>query len=493
MQSHFDGQVLAEIFRDLYVSERRGILKLTRDNIEKRIYFDRGLIRFSESELPHENLGSCLVQEGKISAGALVEAQENSDDPSNLAEVLVHRDLVARETVTRTAREIVDRVIRSVFQWEGGMAAFGESPELPGFFEGDVLGTCEVILRGISEMSTFQPIKDAMLGLDNRLRLRQPSPVPLERMTLSPAHGFTLSQVDGSTTVQQIISILPQAEGDQAVRFLFGLLVMGLLEYDPPLGEGPFKVANILRDHADRRALEQMQDKTIEQVYKQTKNQSPAECLGLQEGASRDAIERAYEEAKSAFSRERILPRVRERHRSELAVIESRLIESYLKLTQPSAIGHTTQAPQVDEEIGVDDLLVRVEMDKTRSQVAQEQSGKVADGYYSQAVRAARDGDYHNAIQYGKLAISHNDRDARYYYMLADCQVRNPGSRWQRMAEHNYSVATQLDPWNPEYLVSLGRFYRRRGLNLRARKVLEEALRLAPGHEEAGRELAELD
>jgi Flp pilus assembly protein TadD len=57
------------------------------------------------------------------------------------------------------------------------------------------------------------------------------------------------------------------------------------------------------------------------------------------------------------------------------------------------------------------------------------------------------------------------------------------------MAEHNYSEATRLDPWNVEYWISLGRFYKKRGLKLRARKQFEEALKLAPLHKEAVEEL----
>ena len=57
------------------------------------------------------------------------------------------------------------------------------------------------------------------------------------------------------------------------------------------------------------------------------------------------------------------------------------------------------------------------------------------------------------------------------------------------MAEQNYLKAAELDQWNPEYRVSLGRFYKRRGLKLRARKQFEEALELSPTHEGAQKEL----
>ena len=84
MQSHFSAQTLAEVFRDLYMTERAGALSLSRDEVEKRIYFERGLIVYADSDLDEEDLGYCLVDEGKISSGALEEARSNIDSPVEL-------------------------------------------------------------------------------------------------------------------------------------------------------------------------------------------------------------------------------------------------------------------------------------------------------------------------------------------------------------------------------------------------------------------------
>jgi tetratricopeptide (TPR) repeat protein len=270
---------------------------------------------------------------------------------------------------------------------------------------------------------------------------------------------------------------------------------MGVVDYRPPLTDGPFRVANILRDHADRCALEKMQENTIRQSYSRMRKQNPHEILGVTPSASRSAIERAYAEAKSLFARDRIVPRVRERFRTELGVIESRLVEAYLQLTKPERAS-TRKAPAPEAPVGGevrgDDLLMRPELDKTRTRSEADEAARVAEMYYSKARKAMMSGDFHNAIQYGKLAISYNAEDARIYFMLAECQVRNPEARWQRMAEQNYCKATQLDPWNAEYWMSLGRFYKKRGLGLRARRQFEEALKLVPEHEEATRELEAL-
>jgi Flp pilus assembly protein TadD len=90
------------------------------------------------------------------------------------------------------------------------------------------------------------------------------------------------------------------------------------------------------------------------------------------------------------------------------------------------------------------------------------------------------------------LAISYVADDARFSHLLGECQAKNPDPRWQRLAEQNFTRACELDPWNADYRVNLGLFYKRRGLKLRARKQFEDALQLVPSHVAALTELEAL-
>jgi tetratricopeptide (TPR) repeat protein len=495
MQAQFSAQTLAEIFRDLYVQERTGVLLLSRGELEKRVHFDRGMILYAESSVPEERLGAILVESGRLSEGALAEAIDSlgaQHSEPDLARTLVIRELVGRTTLLQAARTVVQRIVESVFRWEGGSARFVEGAAADTPFETNILTTIEVILLGTSCMAGFEPIHEAMLGLDNRLAPRRPTPVPVERLTLSPTHGFTLSRVDGNTTLNEVISILPPGEEEAAIRFLFGLLVMGVLQYDPPLGSGPLQVSELLRDHGDRQALERLQEQSIGDMYARVQGQSCHEILNLPAQAERAEIERAYQELKSQFSRERLLPKVRTRFKAELTLIESRLIETFLTLTQPERRTDGVKPEAVERgarDFAVQDLNVRVEMDRAKSKVAQDKANRVADIYYAKARKSVLEGDFHNAIQYGKLAISYNPQDARFYFLIADCQSRNPEARWQRMAEENLTKATELDPWNPEYWISLGRLYKKRGMKLRAKRQFQEALKLVPNSADLLREL----
>ncbi len=493
---HFSSLTLAELFRDLYLEERSGVLVVEREATEKRVYFERGMILFAESSVEDEDLGRRLVAEGKISPGALAEARRSVAEAKDLPQVLVNRGLVGKATLCHTVRFLVDRVVQSIFKWEGGTARFSESPLVQEIFEADILSTFETILRGIQGMVGFAPLAEALRHLPSRIRRREPAPVPLERLALSPAHGFILSRVDGTSTMGEVLAILPPGEEEIACRFLFGLLVMGVLELDPPLSSGPFRVSAVLRDHADQLALEKLQEEWIRDTYAALAEKTPYEILGVTPHASPAEIEAAYAEAKERFSRDRFTPRIRERYRAELSVIESRFVEAYLTLTQApvsGAIGpQRAQVEATPAPTGAQDLLVRVEMDKTRTKILLEENARQAEAYYAKARKFMREGDYYNAIQYGKLALSYAPEEARYHFLVGECQRRNPEPRWQRMAEQSLLRAAELDPWNADYRIALGRLYKSRGWVLRARRQFEEALEIVPDHPVAREELREL-
>jgi len=495
MASQFSARTLAEIFRDIYLGERTGYLVLSREDLEKRVHFERGMVLYAESPLEEESLGPRLVRDGTISPGAAAEAAEHIDDDSSapeLGRVLLQRELIGRSTLVSAVRSMVEDIVESVFAWEVGSGRFVET-ELPDtVFETDVLVTFDIILRGIFRMAGFEPIYEAMRGLDNRLRVRESTPLPLQQLTLSPAHGFILSRVDGNSSLTEVLSILPPGEEEVASRFIFGLLVLGLLEYDPTLSTGPFKVADILKDYEERQALESAQEQMIQEVCVRIRDQNPHEVLGVPPSADGRRVEAAYAQLKEQFKRESVLPRVRERLRTELTLIESRLIEAYLTLTSPtraraSLTGKFSEAAA--DDVAVSDLNVRVEIDRAKSKLALDEALRNADRFFAKARKFMRDGDFHNAIQYTRLAIAQNPSDARYYFALADCLARNPEARWQRMAEENLAKATELDPWNAEIWMSLGRLYKRQGLRLRAKKQFEEALKLVPNNPDVLKEL----
>ena len=86
--------------------------------------------------------------------------------------------------------------------------------------------------------------------------------------------------------------------------------------------------------------------------------------------------------------------------------------------------------------------------------------------------------DFHEAVQQFRVAVRHAPSEARYHAALGSALAHNP--RWIREAIEAMEQAVQLDPARAGYQVELARLLHGQGLKLRARKVAEAALRLAP-------------
>ena len=106
--------------------------------------------------------------------------------PGDLPQALVNRGLIGKEALSTPSATSWARG-QSVFVWEGGAARFSQGWLLQEIFETDVVSTFEILLRGIFHMNDFAPIKEAMRGVDNRLKLRTPTRrSPWSALALSP-------------------------------------------------------------------------------------------------------------------------------------------------------------------------------------------------------------------------------------------------------------------------------------------------------------------
>jgi tetratricopeptide (TPR) repeat protein len=74
--------------------------------------------------------------------------------------------------------------------------------------------------------------------------------------------------------------------------------------------------------------------------------------------------------------------------------------------------------------------------------------------------------------------MDHAPDRAEIFHLLGLALSKNP--KWRQDAEKNLRIATNLDPWKAEYLVTLGTLYQEVGLHLRARKAFEQAKSVDP-------------
>lgn len=435
--------LVAETFRNAFLSEESGVLTVRSGGTTYSIFFDRGLVAGAQTDHPGES---------------------------------------APEGGGRRTVQLVER-------------AFSCIPELVEFHptqaptedsESDILSTVELFLAGVRAMSGFEDIREALVGLDQRLVLRPNPSVPLERLTLKPIHGFVLSRLSGGMSFGDIAATVGTEDELEAARFVFSLLLLGSVVADPPFPHGLLKVELLINDHRRAFAREEAELAFVREMYAAVTSQNPYQILGIEGTANSEEIRKAYEEHKRALQSDRFLARVRERMRRELTIIECRLTEVFLAL-QGGASSHDGLH---EEDLDLETLSLRRELSKTEVAATLDEQERLAESYYQKAKKYFGTGDYYNCIQYCQQAVRQVDQEPRYHFLLAEAQARNPDRRWQKMAEQAYLNAIKLDPWNADYLVILGQFYRKQGFAVRARRQFEKALAMQPGHARAQEELA---
>jgi tetratricopeptide (TPR) repeat protein len=486
-EARFTPHYLLENLRDVYFAERSGALTLSRRSEWRRLYFYRGMVALADSSVGHENLDAVLAASGV----SLPRPGASSLPAPERAEEILARRLASPAAVEAAARSVVERAVCGAFQWDGGTFRFDDREVPTAAFAPDVLFTFEVFQRGVQAMANFAPLKEVLLDEERRLRLNDNAFLPIQSLNLGAEQGYVLSRVDGSVRIRDVAVLAPEGMEDRLVRLLFGYLVLGLVLFDPPAGEGMFALRDLMEEHRGGRRRDQEDRSEIREFFERLRGLDAAGVLGVTPEDGPEVLKRAYDALRERFRRDRFAPQVRGELRRELTMIENRMLESYLAL-QSAAIERYTPTQSADGTLQAAVFEKRKELVKTEAQETEEENQRLAEKYFLKAKEYFKEGDYFNCIQFCRLAVKFNPAEAPFFALMGDALLRNPDRRWQRLAEESYLKAVEIDPWNAEYLVSLGVLYKAQGLGHRARRQFEKALEILPHHARAREELRTL-
>jgi tetratricopeptide (TPR) repeat protein len=481
---------LAEIIRDLYLEERTGVLHIIRSGAEKRLYLDRGMILVATSSLEDERLAAFLAAHGDLSREE-AEALRGLDD-RQAADAVLARGKVTRDALTRAFRDLAQQILLTVFRWEELEYRFVEQP-LPAWpTTTDVIVSFELIIRALRSMAAFEPVRIAVLRQERALRLSENLYLPFDQLNLTPIEGYLVSRIDGRTRPRDILAQMPAADEEGGARFLFGLLILGLAEFTPPLGPGMLTCDRLVRGDQEKRRREEAELREVREFYRIACDGDPQAILGLSRGASQPEVRAAYEQKKEHFHPSRFLRRVQIDARDEFQVIEARLLEANLTLSAAALAPRPSVPTDAQAGLNLEVMAKRKELSKTERQTVEDERLRLAEQYLTKARDYWKLGDIYSCIRYCEFAESQHDADASVQSLLGLALSRNPDHRWQRRAEKALLRATTLEPFNPAHWVNLGDFYKHHRLFGKARNQYEKALELVPSHPLAQQALKDL-
>ncbi|MBI4161673.1 MAG: hypothetical protein HY509_04420 [Acidobacteria bacterium] len=493
MRGTFTPEDFAEILRDILITEKTGVLRLSRAGAWKRVWTFQGLFVASATSLAEESLAGFLAGRPELDANLSRLAPGPEGDPFLLARRLAAENPAAAEPVAAAMQAMTRAILASLFRWDSGEYELEEKEIDPAPFVPDALRTVESILHGIDSIPDFHRIEEVLGRVESGLKWNPVQYLPVEGLAFGPLEGFVISRIDGHTTVREICSLAPPQAEERTCRFLYGLLVLGIAGWDPPVNGARFQFRSLAGSVRRVETEEREGTERILAFYRQVSECGPFAILGVRETDTLEAVRAASQRLRDRFRPERFPERVRSERREELELIEAKILEAFLALQSIQA-NRARRAAAGEGGDGVNLLEVgqRRELAKTEPQAQQEQRTRLAEQFFQRAREALVMGDYHSAVASCEHAIRNNPAVAAYFALLANCQRKNPDHRWQKRAEENLQKAIELDPWVPDHHLHIAEFYLAHGMKRKAKRHLEKALEIQPDHPAARQELKRL-
>jgi tetratricopeptide (TPR) repeat protein len=176
--------------------------------------------------------------------------------------------------------------------------------------------------------------------------------------------------------------------------------------------------------------------------------------------------------------------------------------KQYEAATYPPIVREAVQTitRRIDESLGVlKDSVQRQAYDKLLQQRSGQLPGEmqkrltqrvIAEQNFAKARDLSASGDYYGAIVLLRQAVEFAPDHAQAWYILGQCQERNP--KWRRDAAESYQRSLSIDPNNVDALISLGDLYKSEGLASRAQACYEDVLKITPENQQAKSRLQQM-
>ena len=299
-------------------------------------------------------------------------------------------------------------------------------------------------------------------------------PDTLQALVLSPEQGFILSRVDGTSTPREILSLSPLGE-EETARALIDLLECGLVKLNDEAPtepvEAPAEAPTPESASAPESALAPdpaiaKKRTELEELVEACGKQTPTELLGVSDQASTDEIKEAFRKKVLRFHPDRYPGITDEAFLKKLSHLVALVTDAFNTLSANASREITPTArneSSFGHAAGAGDTY---------------DAEKHALELFHAARRAFDTKSYWEVIQLCRQAIGIKDDVAKYHFLLGRALLQN--KKWRKEAGESLKRAADLDSYNTEYLALLATLYQREGLQMRAKKVIEQVKSIDP-------------
>ena len=229
LQGDFEGLTLASILQLLCNDQKTGVLTVSCEEEETRVFFDQGTIVYASASLREARLGFLLRTDGIISAQQLKKCLALAkEEKMHLGKILVDKGYISLDTLKKYNTRQVEAILYNLLFWKKGRFEYKDAKlNLAGMIVTQ-LNPMKLILeasRRIDELSVlkkFIPSDRLVFKMSGKVQSK-------EEIKLNANEWRILSLIDGTRTVRQIIT--ESGYDEFAVyKIFFSVIPSGLIE-----------------------------------------------------------------------------------------------------------------------------------------------------------------------------------------------------------------------------------------------------------------------
>jgi len=254
LQGDFEGLTLASILQLLCNDQKTGVLTVTCDEDESKVFFEQGTIIYASASLREARLGFLMRNDGIISVQQLQKCLALAKEKNmHLGKILVDKGYISLDTLKKYNTKQVEAILYNLLFWKQGRFEYKDAKlNLKGMIVTQ-LNPMKLILeasRRIDELSVlkeFIPSDNLVFQMSGKVQSK-------DEIKLNANEWRILSLIDGTRTVRQIIK---QSTYDEfaVYKIFFSVISSGLIEQkeevqldDPTGADDYFAIMTVFND-----------------------------------------------------------------------------------------------------------------------------------------------------------------------------------------------------------------------------------------------------
>lgn len=425
------------LYRDIHRKKKSGELLVSDRRVKRYLLFSRGYLCAGWSTLNDEKLGQILLKLKLIDSIHLSALHKISEKKMRFGEYLVSQGLISKKNLNIALLHQLQKIFLMTFQMEGAQINFEEKePSLPK--EVFQIFLPPLIAKGIRNFFSpsaqrFMNDKDYPFVKNEDLNIQ-----------LEPEEEKIFKEIDGKRSVIDIM-LGTGKERKFVLKTLFLLYCTDNID---------FKGEEIQKEREEGDSL----ISEIERFYLSLNEKTPLKLLDLDANYTQSELKERYFSLIKKFHPDRVKPFSNPEITRKCEEIFMKLTQAYETLSNPSS-----KSGEVAWE------------GKPSQELAEEK--------FTEAKKLLSSGFVWEAILLLKEAVRINGGNYQYHLYLGKAEAKLPSLK--KDAEISLWKSIELEKWNPDAYLELGKLYLSEGMKIRAKSMFEKVLSFEPQNEEA--------